>query len=274
MLSREGVKMARTYVVTGSASGIGAEVCKLLRSQGEKVIGVDIHDADVVADLSTKDGRQSAVDQALSLAHGKIDVLIANAGLSAPISKTVSVNFFGVVDLVVAMQKTLAESSSPRVVVTSSMASLMPNDQKLVDLMLALDEQAALVRAEELVQQGGGLEQLIYGSTKRALGRWIRRVAPTAEFAGAGIAINAIGPGIVKTPMTQDLIATEEATAGLLQIVPMPLNGVMEAAVIAKALIWLAGEGNTHMTGQTIYIDGGSDVVLRGEDIWSKLDKF
>ena len=48
----------------------------------------------------------------------------------------------------------------------------------------------------------------------------------------------------------------------------------MEAVVIAKALIWLASEDNTHMTGQTIYIDGGSDVVLRGEDIWSKLDKF
>jgi NAD(P)-dependent dehydrogenase (short-subunit alcohol dehydrogenase family) len=269
MTLRKGELMARTYIVTGSASGIGLVTCQLLQKQGERVIGVDIHDADIVADLSTAEGRQEAVSKSIELSNGSIDVLIANAGLALPISKTVSVNFFGVTDLVNGLRPTLSKSKSPRVVVTSSMASLMPNDPELVDLMLNNDETAALARAEALVTQGGGLEQLIYGSTKRAISRWIRKVAPLSEFAGAGIPINAIGPGIVVTPMTQDMIATEEAKAGLLQIVPMPLNGIMGPEVIAKALIWLAGEENSHMTGQTIYIDGGSDVVLRGEDIWS-----
>lgn len=260
--------MARTYVVTGSASGIGLVTCELLKAQGEKVIGIDIHDADIVADLSTATGRKDAVAKVIELSNGDVDVLIANAGLALPISKTVAVNFFGVTDLVTGLLPTLAKSSSPRVVVTSSMASLMPNDPELVDLMLNLDETKAIERAEALVTQGGGLEQLIYGSTKRAIGRWIRKVASTKEFAGSGIPINAIGPGIVATPMTKDMIATEEAKAGLLQIVPMPLNGIMEPVVIAKALIWLGSEDNTHMTGQTIYIDGGSDVVLRGDDVW------
>lgn len=260
--------MARTFIVTGSASGIGLTVCEMLRAQGERVIGIDIHDADINADLSTREGRQEAVRKAIEITIGEIDVLIANAGLALPLSKTVSVNFFGVTDLVMGLIATLKKSKTPRVVVTSSMASLMPNDKELVNLMLNLDEPAAVARAEALVTQGGGLEQLIYGSTKRAIGRWIRRVAATEDFAGAGVPINAIGPGIVATPMTKDMIATEEARAGLLQIVPMPLNGVMEPEVIARALIWLASEGNTHMTGQTIYIDGGSDVVLRGDDIW------
>lgn len=260
--------MARTYVVTGSASGIGLVTCELLKAQGEKVIGIDIHDADIVADLSTATGRKDAVAKVIELSNAKFDVLIANAGLALPISKTVAVNFFGVTDLVAGLLPTLAKSSSPRVVVTSSMASLMPNDSELVELMLNLDEPRAIERADALVTQGGGLEQLIYGSTKRAIGRWIRKVAPTKEFAGSGIPINAIGPGIVATPMTKDMIATEEAKAGLLQIVPMPLNGIMEPVVIAKALIWLGSEENTHMTGQTIYIDGGSDVVLRGDDVW------
>lgn len=260
--------MARTYIVTGSASGIGLVTCQLLKAQGEKVIGIDIHDADIVADLSTSEGRKRAVSEALQQSNGSIDVLIANAGLALPMSKTVSVNFFAVTELVMGLRSTLAKSASPRVVVTSSMASLMPNDPELVDLMLKLDESGALARAEALVAQGGGLEQLIYGSTKRAIGRWIRKVAATQDFAGAGIPINAIGPGIVETPMTKDMIATEEARSGLLQIVPMPLNGIMEPSVIAKALIWLGGVDNTHMTGQTIYIDGGSDVVLRGDDVW------
>ncbi|MEN9922677.1 MAG: hypothetical protein RIS09_191 [Actinomycetota bacterium] len=260
--------MSRTFIVTGSASGIGLTVCEILRAQGNRVIGIDIHDADINADLSTRDGRQEAVSKAIELSNGDIDVLIANAGLALPMSKTVSVNFFGVTDLVMGLITTLKNSKTPRIVVTSSMASLMPNDKELVNLMLDLNEEAALARAETLVTQAGGLEQLIYGSTKRAIGRWIRRVAATPDFAGAGIPINAIAPGIVATPMTKDMIATEEARAGLLQIVPMPLNGIMEPAVIAKALIWLASEDNTHMTGQTIYVDGGSDVVLRGDDVW------
>ena len=265
--------MARTYVVTGSASGIGEEVARILKSQGQIVVGVDLHDADIEADLSTASGRSSAITQIVERTKGVIDVVIANAGLALPIAKTVSVNFFGVVDLVNGLLPTLAKSASPRVVVTSSMASLMLNDADLVDAMLSLDESVALKRAEELVAEGGGLEGLIYGSSKRAIRRWIRKVAPTTDFAGAGIAINAIGPGIVETPMTKEMIATEEAKAELLQVVPMPLNGIMKPEVIAKALIWLGSEDNSHMTGQTIYVDGGSDVVLRGEDIWSKLDK-
>jgi NAD(P)-dependent dehydrogenase (short-subunit alcohol dehydrogenase family) len=260
--------MARTFVVSGSASGIGLVTCQLLKARGDKVIGIDIHDADIVADLSTSEGRREAVERAIDIANGNIDVLIANAGLALPISKTVSVNFFGVTDLVLGLRATLAKSSSPRVAITSSMASLMPNDPELVNAMLSLDESAAVARADELVEQGGGLEQLIYGSSKRAIGRWIRKVAATSGFAGARIPVNAIGPGIVETPMTKDMIATEEAKAGLLQVVPMPLNGIMQPEVIAKALIWICSEDNTHMTGQTIYIDGGSDVVLRGDNIW------
>lgn len=261
--------MARTFVVSGSASGIGQVTCQMLKERGDKVIGIDIHNADVVADLSTPEGRREAVEKTIEISNGNIDVLIANAGLALPISKTVSVNFFGVTDLVLGLRATLAESASPRVVITSSMASLMPNDPELVDLMLKLDEKAAVARADVLVERGGGLEQLIYGSSKRAIGRWIRKIAATPEFAGAGIPVNAVGPGIVETPMTKDMIATEEAKASLLQVVPMPLNGIMEPKVIAHALIWLGGEDNTHMTGQTIYIDGGSDVVLRGDDIWA-----
>jgi enoyl-[acyl-carrier-protein] reductase (NADH) len=48
----------------------------------------------------------------------------------------------------------------------------------------------------------------------------------------------------------------------------MPLNGYLEAENVASLLIWLTSAENTHATGQTIYIDGGSDAVLRGENIW------
>lgn len=261
--------MPRTYVITGSASGIGAATARLLGEAGDTVIGVDIQNADVVADLSTKQGRQDAAAKAVEAAGGKIDAVIACAGLAHPIAKTVSVNYFGMTEFLDALAPTLAGSDAPRAVLISSMASLMPNDKALVEAMcVADDEAAAVARAQELVEIGGGMEQLIYGSTKRAISRWVRREAPKAHWAGAGIPLNAIGPGIVRTPMTADMIATEEARAGLDQAVPMPLNYYLEPEQVAHLLIWLTSEENTHVTGQTIYIDGGSDVVLRGENIW------
>ena len=260
--------MTRTYVITGAGSGIGAKTRELLLAAGANVVGVDIANADVIADLSNPAGRAFGAQKAVEAAHGFVDGVIACAGLATPTSATVAVNYFGVKEFLEEMHPELAKSPAPRVAVTSSMASLMPNDPDLVDAMLANDEPRALARAEALVAAGGGSEQLIYGSTKRAISRWIRKVAPTADWAGASIPINAVGPGIVATPMTADMLTTKEAVDGLLQQVPMPLNGIMEAEVIAKALIWLTSEDNTHMTGQTIYIDGGSDVVLRGDNIW------
>ena len=48
-------------------------------------------------------------------------------------------------------------------------------------------------------------------------------------------------------------------------MVPMPLNHYFKAIQVAYLLAWLTSEENTHTTGETIYIDGGSDAVIRGE---------
>src|SRR5438270_713546 len=64
-----------TYVVTGSASGIGAATAALLSSQGHRVVGVDRRDADVVADLGTPAGRQHAVEEVLRRADGRVNAV-------------------------------------------------------------------------------------------------------------------------------------------------------------------------------------------------------
>ncbi|TRZ86660.1 MAG: SDR family oxidoreductase [Streptomycetaceae bacterium] len=261
--------MTRNYVVTGSASGIGAATVELLKERGAKVIGVDIHNADVNADLSTSLGRKEAARQVIDLSAGEIDGIIACAGLAHPIAKTVSVNFFGVTEFLNALLPTLSKSSAPRVSITSSMASLMPNSPELVEALLANNEVGAVAIAQGLVDKGDSEASLIYGSTKRAIGRWIRRECIKQEWAGAGIPLNAVGPGIVETPMVADMIATAEARAAIDKMVPMPLNYYLKARQVAYLLVWLASEENTHTTGQTIYIDGGSDAALRGDNIWA-----
>lgn len=70
-----------TYAVTGSASGMGRATAERLRADGHRVIGVDVKEADVVADLSTPDGRARAVSQVVSAAGGHLDGAVLAAGI-------------------------------------------------------------------------------------------------------------------------------------------------------------------------------------------------
>lgn len=260
--------MSRTYVVTGAASGIGKATRELLLERGEKVIGVDIRDADVTVDLSTPAGRADLVSRVTELSGGTIDAILAIAGLATPTAKTVAVNFFGTVATLEGLRPLLIGSSAPRAVAVSSMASLFPPDDELLAALLAGNEADALARATVLEQGGPEQGSLIYGTTKRALALWIRRNAATPDWAGASIPLNGVAPGVVETPMTAEMIATPQQREQLTQMVPMPLNGIFEPRSVAYLLAWLTSEENAHLCGQIVFIDGGSDVVIRGESTW------
>ena len=259
--------MTRTYLVTGAASGIGKATAALLNARGHRVIGADLADSDINADLSTAQGRAHLVQAAEELSGGVLDGVIAVAGLSHPIPVTAAVNYYGTIATLEGLRPLLTRSPAPRAVAVASMASLQAYDEELVQHLLEGTEQDALARAAELATTPATGHQ-IYSSSKRALARWLRTTAPTADWAGAGIPLNAIAPGVVLTPMTAELVATPEGRARLNEQVPMPLNGPFDADVAAKLLVWLADEENSHLCGQVIFIDGGYDAVTRGDSTW------
>ena len=256
----------RTVVITGTASGIGKALKGMLEADGHRVIGVDLRDADVMVDLTTDAGRAGLVEQVTELSGGTIDAVVANAGLSNGQPVTLAVNYFGAIATLEGLRPLLAGSDAPRAAVTCSMASVLPVDDRLVELALAGDEAAALARAAEVTAAGKGA--IIYGSSKAAVAHWLRRNAPSADWAGAGIPLNAIGPGIVQTGMTAEMLSTEESTKAVEAHVPMPLGGIMGPEVPANLLRFLVAPENSHMCGQVVFVDGGSDVVFRGDRVW------
>ncbi|WP_260634822.1 SDR family oxidoreductase [Streptomyces angustmyceticus] len=258
--------MSRTCLVTGAASGIGKATVARLRSQGYSVIGADLKDAEICADLATADGRAQLAMQARSLTGGRLDAVIAGAGVAAFDPVTVRVNYFGAVATLEGLRPLLAAGEAPRAVAISSVALVHPHDSAIVDAALADDEEEASAAVRAAVEREEG--HLIYGASKAALARWIRRAAVTEDWAGAGIALNAVAPGTILTPMTQVLIDNPELRHIADATVPMPLNGHARPEQVAPLLSWLISPENSHVTGQVVFIDGGADATVRGDDIW------
>lgn len=257
--------MPRTYVITGAASGIGAATARVVAHEGHRVITVDRRDADVIADLSTAAGREHMVDAVTAVVDGYVDAVIACAGTIGRGAMDVQVNYFGAVATLAGLRPLLAAAPAPRAVAVGSFALLEAVNEDLVAACLNDDEATAL---ELVAATPSEVSQQFYASAKRALARWVRRSAPTAEWAGEGIALNTVAPGVIRTPMTAPFLEHPKLAGLLLASVPMPLEGVLEPDDVAHVLVAMTDPAFRGVTGQTLFVDGGGDCVRRGDDIW------
>ena len=198
------------------------------------------------------------------MAEGVIDGVAAVAGIPHGIPATVAVNYFGAVDVLEGLQPLLARSASPRAAIVASIAAITTVDDALVAALEAGDEASAMGEARRIADADPDGNNPIYASSKFAVSTWVRRNAPLPRWAGAGIALNAIAPGVVDTPLMAQALSTEARREALAQMLPSPLNGAAPASAPAALLDWLLGEENTHVTGQVIFIDGGTESIVRG----------
>jgi NAD(P)-dependent dehydrogenase (short-subunit alcohol dehydrogenase family) len=248
-----------TYCVTGTASGIGAATRGRLEFDDHRVIGVDLHDAEVEADMSTAEGRQAAIDGVLALCDGRLDGFIPCAGVStpAPSSLIVSVNFYGVMALLEGFRPALAAAGSSSVVLISSNSTTMTPG-------LARDEAFAYLNGTEaeLIERHKNDVFLAYPAGKLAIAYWVRRNAVTPDWIGAGIRVNAVAPGVIDTGMTRPLLDIPGMDKAL-DSIPIPVGRWGRADEIASAIAFLASPAASYIVGQTLFVDGGTDAVLQ-----------
>ena len=253
-----------TIVVTGAASGIGAATTRRLRDQGDTVVTVDLHHADIECDLGTPDGREAAVID-IGRRCERLDGLVPCSGLGPlsgrPGSLLASVNYFGTVALLEELRPLLAcGQDAAAVAISSNSTTIQPGwSATLVEACLAADE----THARALADACGSVAA--YPATKVAVARWVRRHAVTSDWAGAGIRLNAVAPGMVDTPLVAE--ERDDPQLGpLLAQLPIPVGQPGRPEDVAALIAFLLGPDARFFCGSVIWVDGGTDALLRPDD--------
>jgi NAD(P)-dependent dehydrogenase (short-subunit alcohol dehydrogenase family) len=244
------------FAITGSASGLGKATKGLLEAAGHEVIGVDRHDADVVADLSTASGRRDAVDGVLEATAGRLAGYLGFAGVGSstrPPATIVAVNYFASIAMLEGLEDALAAGNGGVAVAVSSIAATVsPVDDAMVACMEAGDEAAATACAHD-----GGIA---YSSTKLALARWVR--AHATAWMRRGVRLNALAPGFANTPLTMADLADPDLGPRL-EAIPVPAGRWAEPDDIAEVAVWLTEPASRYVVGSFVVVDGGIDAMIR-----------
>ena len=234
-----------------------------LEASGHRVIGIDVQQADIVADLGTPLGRDAAIGAITEGCGGSLAGVITCAGLAGAPSRVgsllASVNYFGTVDLLIGLRPLLAGGGSA-VAISSNSTTVQPAiPPALVAAFLAHDEDGA----RDLADEAGSM--VTYPASKLALAHWVRGQATGSDWAGAGIRLNAIAPGMIETPMVTSMRDDPEV-GPLLAMLPIPIGRAGKPEEIAALAAFLLGPEAGYFCGSVLFCDGGSDALLRTTD--------
>jgi NAD(P)-dependent dehydrogenase (short-subunit alcohol dehydrogenase family) len=219
---------ARTALVTGGASGIGAATVDRLRAEGLTVVALDLADADVTADVTD--------DQALrrvAAEVGPVDVLVNSAGIVGPNKpllettadewrQVMDVNVLGTVNAMRAFVPGMRDRGWGRVVNLASMAG-----------------------------KDGNPNLSIYSATKAAVIGLTKSAGK--ELATTGVLVNAIAPAVIATPMNDN--TAPDVLQHITSLIPMKRVGTPQE--VAELVAFLSSDRVSFSTGAVYDISGG-----------------
>jgi Dehydrogenases with different specificities (related to short-chain alcohol dehydrogenases) len=162
------------------------------------------------------------------------------------------VNYFGVVELARAWRPALAATGRAKVVVVGSNSTtttpLVP--RRAIRALLAdnVDKAFGAVRVF-----GPLAPSLAYAASKIALSRWARRQAVTPQWAGAGIRLNVLAPGAIRTPLLEKQLATpREAKA--INAFPVPVGGFGDPGHLGEWIAFMLSDYADFLCGSVIFV--------------------
>ncbi len=233
--------------LTGGAGGIGRATAIAFAREGAFVVVSDLgapHDTvaqfedpsageAIALDVTNADAVKATV-AAIAARHGRLDIAFNNAGISLEqpttpwesmdvYDRVVAVNQRGVFLCMAAELEVMVPQGSGSIVNTASVAGLV------------------------------GLSGAGYCGSKHAVIGLTRSAA--VRYAAQGVRINAVCPGAIETPMTRDILADPQGAAFLSQMAPM--GRVARAEEVAEAVVFLASDRASFITGHPLAVDGG-----------------
>ncbi len=238
--------MTSIALITGASGGIGRALARQLQAQGCRVAAVgrdagrlaDVEAAvRIAADTTTPEGAASALaacQEALGAAPGLLAHCVGST-LIAPLHRTrleayrevMRVNLDSAVFTLQAWIAALQGAPGAAVFASSVVARI------------------GVANHEAIAAAKGGVEALVRGAA--------------ASYAGQGLRINAVAPGMTDTPLTAGMLKAPAMREGAAR--QYPLGGVQTADQVANVMAWLLGDGSARLTGQVLAVDGGFTTV-------------
>ncbi len=244
----------KVAIVTGAASGIGKSIAEIYGDEGAKVVVADIQEEPreggkpthekinedggkaifVKTDVSSEDDVDELVEKTIE-EFGKIDILVNNAGIfhQEKIHESETENWKNLIDV--------------------NLNGTYLCTKKVIKHMLDNGIEGDIINISSIAGTVGYAEAPAYCASKGAMTNLTRELA--VDYAGEGININTISPGVIKTEMTDDFLSDPDMKAFMEQNTPYKRLGKPED--IAYAAVFLASEESNFINGEDILIDGG-----------------
>jgi NAD(P)-dependent dehydrogenase (short-subunit alcohol dehydrogenase family) len=242
----------RVALLTGASSGIGEHLARVLHSAGAELVlaarradriealAAELDGAvPVVCDVSRDEDLERLVGRALE-GRGRIDLLVNNAGTADPLPA----------------EEEPAERFREVLAVNLTAAFVLT---QLVGRRMLEQESGAIVNVASVLGlvASGQIPQAGYVASKAGLVNLTRELA--AQWARRGVRVNALAPGWFRTEMTELMFADEGGQRWIRRKTPMGRAG--ELHELDGALLFLASDASTYVTGQVITVDGGWTAV-------------
>ena len=237
----------RVAVVTGGGQSLGLSISRALHDAGARVVVAEVNDEtgpDAAEELDgtfvhtdvTDPGSVRDMVEMVMKEHGRIDVLVNNAGIVHNIPSeevpdeewlsVISVNLNGVFWCCREVGKAMLERGSGSIVNIASMSGIISNHPQ---------------------------PQAAYNASKAGVITLTKSLA--GEWAARGVRVNSVSPGYIRTPLTE-LGMSKSAWSGV-WLSSTPLGRLAEPHEIAPAVLYLASDAASFATGTNVVIDGG-----------------